>query len=115
MRLCRQEKLGDLMITLLYVSYRPAQTLDALLTAFKFYSFRTDIPILTSISSFAVAVVSTSGGNRVYDNNGKWFPISDRVIVQTPRSCVSNGRLYVLAAASCALEKIPVPSLLTSI
>jgi Peroxidase len=82
--------------------------MDISLTTTKFYSFKAHIPILTSISSFAVAIVNTGGRNQLYHNNGNWFPISDGVIVQTSRSCVNNGRLNVLAAVCfCTREYTP--------
>jgi hypothetical protein len=68
-----------------------------LLTYLKFYEFSTKMSALKSISSFTV-IVGAGGKAQLYDNNGKGFPISDGVMVQTPGSCVNNGRLSVLAA-----------------
>ena len=68
-----------------------------LLTHLKFYEFSTKMSALKSISSFTV-LVAAGGETQLYNNNGKGFPISDGVMVQTPGSCVNNGRLSVLAA-----------------
>jgi hypothetical protein len=95
----------DLMINSPYILFRLFKIYN-LLTTTKFYSFKAHIPILTSISSFAVAIVNTGGRNQIYDNNGKWFPISDGVMVQTPQSCVKSGRLNVSAAVCFARENI---------
>jgi hypothetical protein len=77
---------------------RTCMRLISYLTLVQFYAFSTDIPAFTSVSSFTVFVAWTSGKTQAYDNNGKGFPIFDGVIVQTPQSCVDNGRLRVLAA-----------------
>jgi hypothetical protein len=79
--------------------------LFALANGSQFYSFSKDLPVVTSISSFTVLVTSTDGATQTYDNNGNEFPLSDHVIVQTPKSCVSNGKLHVVAAVSHNLER----------
>jgi hypothetical protein len=77
----------------------------SLLIHSQFHAFNADFPVLTSISSFTVLVAKIGGRSQTYDNNGKGFPVSDGVIVQTPQSCVSNGKLNVLAAVRSLLEK----------
>jgi hypothetical protein len=77
----------------------------ALANVSQFYSFSKDLPVVTSISSFTVLITSTDGATQTYDNNGNGFPLSDHVIVQTPNSCVSNGKLNVVAAVSNNLER----------
>lgn len=68
------------------------------LTETQFYSFRAEISMQTSISSFIVQVTRADGKTQLYDNNAEGFPISDDVMVQTPQSCVNSGKLNILAA-----------------
>lgn len=68
-----------------------------MLTYSQFYEFSTKMSALKSISSFTV-LVAGGGKAQLYDNNGQGFPMSDGVLVQTPGSCINNGRLSVLAA-----------------
>ncbi|KAG0649039.1 WSC domain-containing [Hyphodiscus hymeniophilus] len=65
--------------------------------SFEFYSFRANLPIASSISSFIITV-SSNGLTQTYNNGGNGFPVSDSVIVQTPQSCIANGKLTVVAA-----------------
>jgi len=73
---------------------------------FKFYSFSSNLPVDSSISSFTVLINLVSGSTETHDNNGAGYPVSDAVIVQTPQSCLSNGNLTVVAAV-----RIPGPVL----
>lgn len=65
---------------------------------FTFYSFSSNIPTTTSISSFTVTINLAGGTSETHDNNGAGYPIYDSVIVQTPQSCLNNGNLTVVAA-----------------
>ncbi|CAG8960213.1 hypothetical protein HYFRA_00012731 [Hymenoscyphus fraxineus] len=65
---------------------------------FAFFSFSSNIPASSSISSFTVAVAETGGLTTTFSNNGGGFPIQDTVIVQSSQSCLSNGNLTVVAA-----------------
>ncbi|KAG9236578.1 heme peroxidase [Amylocarpus encephaloides] len=66
--------------------------------SFTFYGFSSNIPAVSSISSFTVTVAETDGLTTTFSNNGGGFPVQDDVMVLGPQSCLSNGNLTVLAA-----------------
>ncbi|KAI4209402.1 MAG: hypothetical protein LQ351_007661 [Letrouitia transgressa] len=63
-----------------------------------FYGFSTQLPSSISISSFTVLITLTSGTTETYDNNGNGFPVQDRIMLQSPQSCVTGNKLTVVAA-----------------
>lgn len=65
---------------------------------FTFYAFSATLSATTSISSFNVIINLVGGTSETYDNNGSGYPVSDTVIVQTPQSCLSGGKLTITAA-----------------
>ncbi|EQL00096.1 WSC domain containing protein [Ophiocordyceps sinensis CO18] len=52
------------------------------------------------ISPFTVTIHQTGGESKLYDNNGKGYPLRDDVLFQAPQSCIrgSTGALTVVAA-----------------
>jgi hypothetical protein len=66
----------------------------------KFYGFSSNIPAVSSISSFTVTVAETGGLTTTFSNNGAGFPVQDDVMVLGPQSCLSNGNITVFAAVS---------------
>lgn len=67
---------------------------------FNFYPIEAVIPASTGISSFTVTVNNNDGTSKLYDNNGKGYPLQDDVLFQTPQSCIkgTSGALTVVAA-----------------
>ncbi|RDL39745.1 uncharacterized protein BP5553_04085 [Venustampulla echinocandica] len=97
--------------------------------SFSFYSFSSNLPATSSISSFTVVITGTDGTTETYDNNASGFPIQDSVIALAPQSCLSNGNLTVFAAVHTSVttpvsvsitQKVPraagtpVPALVSS-
>lgn len=72
----------------------------------KFYGFDSEISAKTAISSFTVAITLTSGSVKTFDNNGKAFPVSDKIFSQTINSSLSASsgtgvqKLNIVAAVS---------------
>ncbi|PNY25393.1 fungistatic metabolite [Tolypocladium capitatum] len=67
---------------------------------FAFYPIQATIPAATGISSFTVTVNNADGTSKVYDNNGKAYPLQDDILFQAPQSCVTgNNGAVTLAAA----------------
>lgn len=67
---------------------------------FAFFPIQATVPASSGISSFTVTVHHAGGETKLYDNNGKWFPLQDDVLFQAPQSCIrgSSGALTVVAA-----------------
>ncbi|POR35238.1 Putative fungistatic metabolite [Tolypocladium paradoxum] len=67
---------------------------------FSFYPIQATIPASAGISSFTVAVNYADGTSKLYDNNGKAYPLQDDVVFQAPQSCVTgnNGAVTLVAA-----------------
>ncbi|KAG5990925.1 hypothetical protein E4U43_004158, partial [Claviceps pusilla] len=68
--------------------------------AFNFYPIEAVIPASSGISSFVVTVNNKDGTSKLYDNNGKGYPLQDDILFQTPQSCIkgTSGALTVAAA-----------------
>ncbi|KAG6009640.1 hypothetical protein E4U21_001704 [Claviceps maximensis] len=68
--------------------------------AFNFYPIEAVIPASNGISSFVVTVNNKDGTSKLYDNNGKGYPLQDDILFQTPQSCIkgTSGALTVAAA-----------------
>ncbi|KAL8730328.1 MAG: hypothetical protein Q9181_004697 [Wetmoreana brouardii] len=66
--------------------------------SFTFYAFSARIPSQSSISAFNILITLNSGATESYDNNGQGYPIQDKVMLQTPQSCVTGTKLTVTAA-----------------
>ena len=66
--------------------------------SFTFYGFSAEIPAVASISSFNVVITLTSGTTETYNNNGAGFPVQDKIILQSPQSCLASDKLTIVAA-----------------
>lgn len=66
--------------------------------SFTFYGFSAEIPAVASISSFDVVITLTSGTTETYNNNGAGYPIQDKIMLQSPQSCLASDKLTVVAA-----------------
>lgn len=66
--------------------------------SFTFYGFSAEIPAIASISSFDVVITLTSGTKETYNNNGAGFPVQDKIMLQSPQSCLASNQLTVVAA-----------------
>ncbi|KAG6025053.1 hypothetical protein E4U41_001620 [Claviceps citrina] len=68
--------------------------------SFSFYPIEAVIPASSGISSFTVTVNNEDGTGKLYDNNGKGYPLQDDILFQTPQSCIrgTSGALTVVAA-----------------
>ncbi|KIV88626.1 hypothetical protein PV10_08293 [Exophiala mesophila] len=69
--------------------------------SFSFYGFDTKIPANSAISSFTVVVTLNSGGTKVFDNNGKGYPVSDAIFAQTANSALT-------AASGTGVQKLNI-------
>ncbi|KND93947.1 putative fungistatic metabolite [Tolypocladium ophioglossoides CBS 100239] len=67
---------------------------------FAFYPIQATISAASGISSFTVTVNNADGTSKVYDNNGKAYPLQDDILFQAPQSCVTgnNGAVTLVAA-----------------
>ncbi|KAG6269149.1 hypothetical protein E4U47_004269 [Claviceps purpurea] len=67
---------------------------------FHFYPIDEVIPASSGISSFNVTVHNGDGTSKLYDNNGKGYPLQDDILFQIPQSCIkgTSGALTVVAA-----------------
>ncbi|KAG5931668.1 hypothetical protein E4U53_001660 [Claviceps sorghi] len=68
--------------------------------SFHFFPIRAVIPASSGISSFVVTVNHKDGTSKLYDNNGKGYPLQDDILFQTPQSCIkgTSGALTIAAA-----------------
>ncbi|KAG5915648.1 hypothetical protein E4U42_007958 [Claviceps africana] len=68
--------------------------------SFHFFPIQAVIPASSGISSFVVTVNHKDGTSKLYDNNGKAYPLQDDILFQIPQSCIkgTSGALTVAAA-----------------
>ncbi|RFU34935.1 hypothetical protein B7463_g1422, partial [Scytalidium lignicola] len=81
---------------------------------FTFYSFSSDLPSSTSISSFNVLITLTSGATELHNNNGGGFPVQDSIMFQSPQSCLGtttdangNNAMTIVAAVRDSITAAP--------
>lgn len=77
------------------IDTRLAGTADGFDDSFSFYGFSAKVD---TISSFKVAVTTSSGEVRVFDNNGNGFKVNDGAFVQVSSSSLSGSELKVVVA-----------------